>query len=208
MSTQVISANRSELLKLKDKIKIASMGHSLLKKKRDGLIMDFFKLLDGAKDIRKEMQDLYIKSQTSLKKTRVLTYDLELKLMAKSIPKRELINFQSINIMGLKVPKIKSIFKKRNLIERNKTVYSSFVFDETIKNYEELLEKIIIIAEIETALIKLLDEIEKTKRRVNGLEFNIIPNLKEKEKFVKLSIEEQERDNLIKLKKIKSKISK
>jgi V/A-type H+-transporting ATPase subunit D len=207
MSSKTISPNRSELLKLKNKIKTASTGYNLLKKKRDGLIIDFFKLLEGAKDLRKEMIETYIKAKSSLDRTRILTYDLELKLYAKSQSKRNLIDFQSKNIMGLSVPQIKSTFEKRDLIERNKTIYSSYTFDETVKYYEDLVKKIIVIAEVETALLKLLDEIEKTKRRVNGLEFYTIPNLKKQEQFVKLAIEEQERDNLIKLKKIKAKIA-
>jgi len=204
--SKTISPNRSELLKLKTKVKTASKGHNLLKKKRDGLVMDFFKLLENAKDLRVEMIQNFISAQDSLKKTRILTYDLDLKLYSKTTKGRNLIDFQSKNVMGLSVPQIKSEFKKRDLIERNRTVYSSLTMNETIKEYEDLVNKIIIVAEVETAMIRLLNEIEKTKRRVNGLEFNIIPELKRAESFVKLSLEEQERDNTIRLKKIKAKL--
>lgn len=203
-----ISPNRSELLKLKTKVKTASKGHNLLKKKRDGLVMDFFKLLETAKDLRTEMIEKFQASTKSLQKTRILSYDLELKLYSKTTKGRNLIDFQSKNIMGLNVPQIKSEFKKRELIERNRTVYSSFTLDDTIQKYEELVKLIIIVAEVETAMIRLLHEIERTKRRVNGLEFNIIPSLKASESFVKLSLEEQERDNTIRLKKIKAKLDK
>lgn len=206
--SQNISPNRSELLKLKNKISMAKKGHSLLKKKRDGLIIDFFKLLENAKDLRQEMLSTYLKASNSLLKTRILTSDLDLKLYSKSAIGRNLIDFQSKNIMGLSVPQIKAEFKKRDLIEKSKTIYSSFTLNETISYYESLVYQIIIVAEIETAMIRLLDEIEKTKRRVNGLEFTIIPKLEESLNFVKMSLEELERDNLISLKKIKSKVSK
>ncbi len=204
--SKTISPNRSELIKLKAKIKTASKGHSLLKKKRDGLIMDFFKLLENAKDLRSEMINSFKLSEESLKRTRILSFDLELKIYGKTTKGRNLIDFQSKNIMGLTVPQIKSEFNKRDLIERNRTIYSSFTLDDTIKKYEDLVKKIIIVAEMETAMIRLLKEIEKTKRRVNGLEFNIIPSLKKSESFVKLSLEEMERDNTIRLKKIKAKL--
>jgi len=204
MSKQ-ISPNRSELLKVKTKIKMAKRGHNLLKKKRDGLIMDFFKLLETAKDLRSEMIQTFKESQISMKKTRILSYDIELKVYGKTTKGRNLVDFQNKNIMGLSVPEIKSEFVKRDLIERNRTIYSSLTMDETIRKFEELVKQIIIIAEVETAMIRLLNEIEKTKRRVNGLEFKIIPDLQGAESFVKLSLEEQERDNLISLKKIKSK---
>lgn len=206
--SKVISPNRSELLKFKNKIKMASGGHKLLKKKRDGLILDFFQLLKNAKDLRSEMIESYLKANESLKRTRILSFDLELKMYSKTTKGRNLIDFQTKNIMGLSVPQIKSKFEKRDIIERNRTVYSSFTMDETIDKYEELVKKIIIVAEIETAMIRLLKEIEKTKRRVNGLEYTIIPNLKKGESFVKLSLEEQERDNIIRLKKIKAKLQK
>lgn len=204
---ETISPNRSELIKLKTKVTMAKKGHNLLKKKRDGLIMEFFKLLENAKDLKSEMIKSFSESEISLKKTRILNYDLELKIHAKTTKNRNLINFQNKNIMGLTIPQIKSEFKQRDLIERNKTIYSTFSLDDTTKKYEDLIEKIIIVAEIETAMIRLLNEIEKTKRRVNGLEFNIIPNLEKSQSFVKLSLEEMERDNTIRLKKIKAKIN-
>ena len=203
---KVISPNRSELIKLKAKVSTASKGHKLLKKKRDGLVMDFFSLLENAKDLRGEMIKNFIEAQASLKRTRILSYDLELKLYSKTTKGRNLIDFQTKNIMGLSVPQIKSEFRKRELIERSRTIYSSYTLDETIKKYETLVNQIIIIAEVETAMIRLLNEIEKTKRRVNGLEFNIIPQLAKDESFVRLSLEEMDRDNTIRLKKIKAKL--
>jgi len=202
-----ISANRSELLKYKAKVGTASRGHRLLKKKRDGLIMDFFKLLENAKDLRGELNQNYVEGTKSLRRTRILSQDMELKIYAKTQKNRNLIDFQTKNIMGLSVPQIKSEFAKQDLIERNRTIYSSFTMDDTIKKYEDIVEKVIIIAEIETAMIKLLKEIEKTKRRVNGLEFNIVPALENAVRFISLSLEEMERDDLIRLKKIKAKLS-
>ncbi|MFT4244258.1 MAG: V-type ATP synthase subunit D [Candidatus Woesearchaeota archaeon] len=203
-----VSVNRSELLKLKDRCKTAQKGHSLLKKKRDGLIIDFFKLLEHSKDVRSEMNELYKKAQKELRLARINSYELELKLLAKGAQGRAAVDFQSKNIMGLSVPQIKSLFEKRNLIEQKKTPLASIYIRNTISAYDELLEKIIQVAEIETVLIKLLTEIEKTKRRVNGLEFSIIPELKDTQKYVQLVLDEQERDALIALKKIKAKIDK
>lgn len=204
---ETISPNRSELLRLNNKISMAKKGHSLLKKKRDGLIIDFFKLLENAKDLRSEMIETFKQSKRSLLRTRILSYDLELKLHSKTSKGRNLVDFQSKNIMGLSVPQIKSEFAKRDLIERQKTIYSSYTMDETISKYEDLVKQIIVVAEVETAMIRLLNEIEKTKRRVNGLEFNILPNLENSLRFVKLTLQEQERDNVIALKKIKSKLA-
>ncbi len=198
-------ANRSELLTTKKKIITAKRGHNLLKKKRDGLVMSFFSLLENAKDLRSELASNLREAEASLKRTRIVSYDLEIKFLAKTTTGRNLIDFQTKNIMGLNIPELKSRFSKRDLIERNKTVYASSSVDETMKKYEELVQKIIIVAEVETAMIRLLKEIEKTKRRVNGLDYKIIPELNDKLAYVRLSLEEQERDNLITLKRIKDK---
>ena len=203
-----VSANRSELLKLKDRAKMAQKGHSLLKKKRDGLIIDFFKLLEHSKDIRAEMNELYKRAQQELKLARINSYELELKLLAKGAQGRAVIDFQSKNIMGLSVPQITSLFSQRNFVEQRKTPFASMYIRKTMSAYDELLEKIVQVAEIETALIKLLQEIEKTKRRVNGLEFSIIPELQDTQSYVQLVLDAQERDSIISLKKIKAKIDK
>ena len=205
---ETVSPNRSELLRLKQRISMAERGHSLLKKKRDGLVMDFFNLLENAKDLRSEMIQTYREANKSLRKTRILSYDVELKLYAKTTKGRNLVDFQSKNIMGLSVPQIKSSFAKRDLIERKRTPYAGYSTDETIQHYENLVKQIIIVAEIETAMIRLLREIEKTKRRVNGLEYKIIPDLKNAQNYVKLALDEQDRDTTIRLKKIKAKIEK
>lgn len=78
------------------------------------------------------------------------------------------------------------------------------VIDDTAKAFEDLVEAIIQGAEIETTMKRLLDEIESTKRRVNALEFKVIPELSEASDFIKMRLDEMEREELFRLKKIKA----
>jgi V/A-type H+-transporting ATPase subunit D len=81
---------------------------------------------------------------------------------------------------------------------------TSPVIDETATAFEDLVESIIESAEIETTMKRLLDEIESTKRRVNALEFKVIPELSAARDFIKMRLDEMEREELFRLKKIKA----
>jgi V/A-type H+/Na+-transporting ATPase subunit D len=201
-----VKPTRSELMKLKKKIKLAKSGYNLLKKKRDGLIMEFFEILKKAKSIRQEMVEEYVKATKKLNLVRALESDLKLKSMALAIRASLDLQLEKKNIMGVVVPSItksRSVQKTRE--ERGYGILeSSSLLDEATASYETVVEKAIHAAEIETAMKNLLREIEKTKRRVNALEFSVIPKLHDQERFIKLRLEEMERENIFRMKRIKA----
>jgi V/A-type H+-transporting ATPase subunit D len=103
------------------------------------------------------------------------------------------------------VPKIESSGVQKPLLQRGYGVINTSArIDEAASAYEKLVEQVIISAEIESAMKKLLEDIEKTKRRVNALEFKVIPEQKEAEQFIKLRLEEMERESTFRLKRIKA----
>ncbi len=107
--------------------------------------------------------------------------------------------------MGVVVPKIESSSIKKDINERGYGIIgTSSRIDEAAEAYENLVDKIILAAEIETTIKKLLDDIEKTKRRVNALEFKVIPELSEARDFIILRLDEMERENTFRLKRIKA----
>jgi V/A-type H+-transporting ATPase subunit D len=110
------------------------------------------------------------------------------------------------NIMGVRVPKIEADQVRRSLPERGYgLIGTSAVIDEAVDAYEALVEQIIKAAEYETAIKRLLEETEKTKRRVNALEFKVLPELAEVRDFIRLRLEEMEREGLFVMKRIKAK---
>ena len=116
------------------------------------------------------------------------------------------ITLESKNIMGVVVPQIESTKVRKQLDERGYGVLgTSARIDEAADAYEELLESVILAAEVETAMRKLLEEIETTKRRVNALEFKLLPDLYENKEFIEQKLEEQEREEIFRMKKIKAK---
>jgi V/A-type H+/Na+-transporting ATPase subunit D len=202
-----VKPTRSELLNFKKKIKLAKNGHSLLKKKRDGLIMEFFEILKQAKSLRSEMLNDYKEATSKLNIARTTESELYLKSLALAITKTPIIKAETKNIMGIKVPKIQSENEiRKNIVDRGYGILTgSNVIDEAANQFEKVIEKAIVVSEIEISMKKILNEIEKTKRRVNALEFAIIPKMEETRKFISLRLEEMERENIISLKHIKSK---
>ncbi len=202
---QDIKPTRSELLKLKKQIKLAKNGYSLLKKKRDGLILEFFEILKRAKSLREELANEYKIALEKINIARTLEGDLKVKSIAMAIKDIPDVKLTTKNIMGVKVPKIESSEIKKAFMERGYGMYNSSAIDEAAAAYEKVVEKIILAAEVETSMRKLLNEIEKTKRRVNALEFVVIPNLDKVKSFIQLRLEELERENIFRMKRIKAK---
>jgi V/A-type H+-transporting ATPase subunit D len=116
------------------------------------------------------------------------------------------VKLGSKNIMGMMVPKVEAASIRTKITERGYGVIETSAYiEEAAMAFEKLLDTLIRAAEVETTMKKLLDEIEKTKRRVNALEFKIIPELKEAEGFVRFRLEEMERENTTRLKHLKKK---
>ena len=202
---QDIKPTRSELLKLKKQIRLAKSGYSLLKKKRDGLILEFFEILKKAKTLREELVNEYKIALEKMNIARALEGDLKIKSIAMAIKDAPDVRLATKNIMGVKVPRIEAAGIKKGFMQRGYGVYSSSAVDEAAAAYERVVEKIILAAEVETSMRKLLSEIEKTKRRVNALEFVVIPNLDKVKAFIQLRLEEIERENIFRMKRIKAK---
>jgi len=206
MSVNDVKPTRTELLAIKKKIAISESGYDLLKIKREGLIMSFFKILDEAKIIRTELVEQHKLASEDITIASTVDGDLAVKTASFAMSSRPEISLSSRNIMGVPVPVIKGSKIKRKLEDRGYgLIGTSPYINDAAKSYENLVELIIRAAEVETTMKKLLDEIEKTKRRVNALEFKVIPKLKEAERFIELRLEELERENTFRLKRIKNK---
>jgi V/A-type H+-transporting ATPase subunit D len=202
---QDIKPTRSELLRIKKQIKLAKSGYSLLKKKRDGLVLEFFEILKKAKTLREELVNEYKTALEKINIARALEGDLKIRSLAMAIREIPDVKMATKNIMGVKVPKIEPTEIKKAFMERGYSVYSPSSIDEAAAAYEKVVEKVLLAAEVETSMRKLLSEIEKTKRRVNALEFVVIPNLDKVRAFIQLRLEEIERENIFRMKRIKAK---
>lgn len=201
-----VKPTRKNLMEIEDRIEFSERGHDTLEKKRDGLIMEFMDILDESKEIRSDLQQNYEDAQRKINMARSMEGDMAVRGAAAALENHPEITTQSKNIMGVVVPEIESTRVKKDLNERGYGVMgTSARIDEAAEAYEELLETIILAAEVETAMKKMLEEIEKTKRRVNALEFKLLPELRENKDYIEQKLEEREREETFTLKKVKEK---
>lgn len=205
MVKQEIKPTRTELIAIKRKIALYDRGYKLLKMKRDGLILEFFNILSKARDIRSKIIADYKNGEEKL----IIATGVDGETMVHSVAfaRREdpKVTMGSKNVMGILVPTtLVSATVKRRIDQRGYGIIGMSVrIDEAADAFEQLVEDIIVAAELETTLRKLIEEIEKNKRIVNALEFRILPELKKNEAFIRTHLEEMERENVFRLKRIK-----
>jgi V/A-type H+-transporting ATPase subunit D len=201
-----VKPTRKNLMAIEDRIELSERGHDTLEKKRDGLIMEFQDILDQAQDVRSNLAEDYETAQRRINMARAMEGDVAVRGAAAALKEHPELTTESKNIMGVVVPQIESSKVKKTLDERGYGILgTSSRIDEAAEAYEELLESIILAAEVETAMKKMLDEIERTKRRVNALEFKVLPDLKTNQEYIEQKLEEQEREEIFRMKKIKAK---
>jgi len=206
MATKEITPNRSVLLDLKKKIKLSESGYKIMKMKRDGLIIEFFEVLEKARKMRKGVTSDYEAAMAKIAVARTVEGEIAVKSAAYALKTEPKVKLGSKSIMGMMVPKVEAATIHTKMVDKGYGVIETSAYiEEAAIAFEKLLDTLVRAAEVETTMKKLLDEIEKTKRRVNALEYKIIPELKEAERFVKFRLEEMERENTTRLKHLKRK---
>lgn len=206
MAAREVKPTRSELLEVKKKIKLTKSGYKILKMKRDGLIIEFFKILEQAKQVRMKIIKDYEVAMGKIATAEAVDGAIAVKSAAFALRLHPEVTLHSKNIMGLVVPEIETTSIKSSIDQRGYGVIGTSTYiDDATEAFENLVETLVQAAEIETTMKKLLDEIEKTKRRVNALEYKLIPEYEAAEAFIELRLEEMERENTFRLKRIKDK---
>ncbi|MBI2084336.1 MAG: V-type ATP synthase subunit D [Candidatus Aenigmarchaeota archaeon] len=203
---QTVKPSRSELLNLKSRLKLAFSGYSVLKKKRDSLIREFFLLLKGISYSSAELEGKYKQAIGAINVARAIEGTQFVRAVSFAPKKKIDLDVRSRRIMNVAVPVITFDKSGQQFHDRGYgLIGTSGYIDDAYESYEDVIRKVLEIAEVEIAMRKLLVEIDKTKRKVNSLEYKIIPEIEESIKEVRQRLEEMERENLFRLKRLKSK---
>tara|TARA_B100000902_G_scaffold227502_1_gene215997 strand:- start:9735 stop:10352 length:618 start_codon:yes stop_codon:yes gene_type:complete len=201
-----IKPTRSELINLKRRIKQTKNGYKLLKMKRDGLFHEFRTLLGEMIEAKRDLTDAYVLAKARIDLANAIEGGLKVRSAAIANSATPEVEVERRNIMGVVVPSVSGTNLKQAFGDRQiGFTGSSPYIDEAAESFGDLIEKIVRASEMEATLKRLLAEIESTKRRVNALEFKVIPELEEAQVFIQLRLEEMEREETFRLKRFKNK---
>lgn len=193
-----------ELIETKNKIKLAKNGYKLLKQKQDFLMMEFLSMLSDSKLLRKKLNDKLKAAYSSLAVAE--SYHSVLELENAALFTREVSGavVGERNVMGVRLPVLRKAFTVKGVGERGYSILgSSAKIDDTSESFQSALDAVLDIAQTEISLRKLLSEVERTKRRVNVLDYSIIPSLGRKKRDIEFRLDEMERSNFVTLKTLK-----
>jgi V/A-type H+-transporting ATPase subunit D len=194
-----VNPTRMELLKLKKRYNIAKRGHKLLKDKEEQLLIEFRKLVGIVEEERKKIENQLIDFYKKVLILRGTTDDKKWKSMLK-IPSINInYNLSKKRIFNIPVNEIEMEISGKFI----PNYYLSPFYNSLIREGMRMLKLLFSLYEFENKLISFAEEIERTRRRVNALEYVLIPNIEEAIKFIQIKLEEYERASLTTLKHLK-----
>ncbi len=202
-----VNPTRMELTRLKKRLKVAVKGHKLLKDKCDEMVRRFMEIIRENRVLRRDMEQKLSDAQREFAIAGMYAQPdgLELAFLA---PVRQIsVLAERQNIMGVVVPKLSQ--SEESGSETEFLPYGMLEtpagMDAAVSKLSDVFPVMLRLAEVEKTCSMLADEIEKTRRRVNALEYVLIPQLKDTIKYITMKLDENERGNLVRLIKFKAK---
>lgn len=206
MAIKSVTATRMTMLGLKNQAKVAKRGHKLLKDKQDGLMQEFLKIVRKAKDLRLEVEEALQKANASFLEAQASMPKVFMENALSGTEQKVELEVTTKNVMSVKIPEFTA-----------KVTGTPFVYgmlqtvgelDIAIIEYAKVFELMLQLSQIEKSCENLALEIEKTRRRVNALEYTLIPDIEDTLKFVKMKLGEAERSAIVQVMAIKNMIEK
>jgi len=203
MNKGQINPTRMELIKLKDKLKMAVRGHKLLKDKQDELIHSFIEIVNETRKLREEVDNLFSDALSvflSMKQRKALV-DIYEMLM---VPSSQIdIDYKTNSIMTVEIPEIDINVSNKKQEQTYSDISAPMEIYEVENKMNALFPKLIKLAELEHSVNLMTEEIARTRRRVNVIDNVMIPDLQSDIKRITMKLEESERSNTVRIMKSK-----
>jgi V/A-type H+/Na+-transporting ATPase subunit D len=202
-----VHPTRMELLTLRKRRTIAVRGRDLLREKLDALMIEFFQFVREISALRVKAQGLLNEAYGDFIEAQMAMGAMKLEQTSVGVEDRFSIESKGRNVIGVTIPYIQ--VNVQPLTEFPYSIYDTSVkLDEATLKMAEAIKAIAELSSAEAAVKKLAEAIASTKRRVNSLEYVIIPRMRITIRYIEMHLEEAEREDFFRLKRIKSRIAK
>ncbi len=197
-----VNPTRMALMDLKRRTKSAERGHKLLKDKQDGLMQQFLAIIRSARTLREDAEARLRGAFRQFLMASAWLGDAEMSNALSSPQATVELSVETKNVMSVRIPFF--TLKKEGQIKTYGESATNQLLDEAVLAFDEAFELLIRLAQIEKQAENMAIELETTRRRVNGLEYKIIPDLKETVKYIKMRLDESERAGIIATMRVKA----
>lgn len=197
-----VQPTKLELIRLKRSIAVSKRIHKILEDKKEVLLRKLTETVEEAKRIRESVMS----EISSVYRPLLLAYlslgSARIDAIAASTPTTVSVDVKLHKMMDVKVPSL--IIRGEPTMARYGVSDTSPHLDEAVKSIASLLPRILKAAELENAIFRIAAELERTQRLINALEYIIIPGYEEAIRFISMVLEEREREEFVRLKKLKA----
>ncbi|MGM0395964.1 MAG: V-type ATP synthase subunit D [Bacillota bacterium] len=198
-----MTPTKANLIKSKSSLQFALKGFELLDKKRVVLIREMMALIDVASELQKKIDENFTTAYEALKLANITKGSEYIEELAQSIEKEPDYTILYKSVMGVEVPIIK--VEEREFTTEYGFFRTNSAFDRTVLSFIEIRKLIYQLAEVENSVYKLAMEIKKTQKRANALDKIQIPRYRTTIKYIDEVLQEKEREDFFRLKRVKGK---
>ena len=202
MALLSVNPTRMALMDLKRRAKSAERGHKLLKDKQDGLMQQFLSIIRSAKDIRSRVEESLGEAFRIFLVASAWLTDGQLENALSSPQATIELTVDTKSVMSVRIPFFK--VQKTGMIKTYGLAGTNALLDKSVELFDALFLTLIELAQIEKQAEALAIELETTRRRVNALQYKMIPDLRETVKYIKMKLDESERAAIISTMRIKA----
>ena len=197
-----VNPTRMELLRLKKRLRVAVRGHKLLKDKLDELMKNFLELVEENRRLRTGVEESLTRAFRGFAMARAVLSWSYLETALGAHKERRGVTAKPVIKMNIEIPHFILDEEEPNTYPYG-LAETTGDLDEAVRRLQSVFRPLIKLAEVEKAVELMAGEIERTRRRVNALEYVLIPQLEEQVRYITMKLEENERGNLVRLMKVK-----
>lgn len=199
-----LAPTKTNLLKIKDELKFATLGYDLLDQKRNILVLELLHIVDQSVEIQDQVEKALDRAYRTLEEAVLKMGKLKLTTLASAVNIESEIKITQRRVMGVQLPVVETSFKEHP--PYYSPMGTSFWIDSSLKNFKEALAVMGRLAELKISITRLARELRKTIRKVNALEKIAIPDLDESVSYIQNRLEETERDMFVLMKMVKTRL--